>query len=154
MSFKSVWLIVLVLAFGTPGFSQASPVQSSSDIAIDQEFLEPCNGSEMIHATGYLHEVATTVSDNKGVAHTLLHFNDQSLIGVGETSGIQYVIVESENWTVNSKSLPSEFTVITASNLISQSSTTNSYVHISMHLTVDANGIVTALFNDFTASCK
>ncbi len=78
-------------AVNAPDFSshQRFPQHTSSTIAIDDEFINPCNG-ETVHVTGTIDEQVTIVPSELVGG---LHFELQDVFsasGVGTTSGASY----------------------------------------------------------------
>lgn len=111
------------------------------------------DGSEAVPLSGQLHIVSRAVSDGSGGAHLGLHINPIRLRGVGEESGDEYLAVGALNLTANVARLPAEFTYVTNINLVRKGSGDNLRLHINTHLTVDANGRLTATVLNVDADC-
>jgi hypothetical protein len=99
--------------------------------------------------TGTIHLVAVVTADSSGGTHTEMHFNVQGVSGVGLISGTQYRGIHTETHSSNSNGpAPSEFTTRIDIKLISEGSSSNLTIRDALlHVTVNANGTVTAMID-------
>jgi hypothetical protein len=115
--------------------------------------INPCNG-ETVDLSGSVHVLAATTSDGSGGFHLLMEDNSQNLKGVGETTGAQYQFVTNSKFTVNVQPpFPSEFTLPSTMNAVSQGSVPNFFVEALFKVTVNADGTLTVAIFAFRTSC-
>jgi hypothetical protein len=158
-------MFALVLAGGLltlallekPAQAQAETITSTDEYTFD-EFLEDCTG-ELVELAGTQHIVAHSTLDATGALHTKYHVVTQGR-GVSD-SGAKYIVINTDNVEENI-TLPPEEVQRTITNpgmfkLIRQGSSTpadDQYVNYLLHVTVNANGEVTAVVSSFDFGCK
>ena len=158
-------LVALVVALGligvvgtAPVFAKATTVTTSIKIPLPQPFqvFVPCaagGAGELVDLSGTLHVLFSTTLDGSGGFHTYAHFQPQGVIGTGLTTGDQYqgtgVTQDHFNGTVGS-----EFTFVDNFRIIGHGPGNNFLVHETFHVTVNANGEVTAFVDNFSFECK
>ena len=114
--------------------------------------FNPCT-VENVDLSGNLHLLIHVNSDGNGGFHLKLHANAQGISGVGQSSGNKYQGTGAANLQFNAK----KGVVVTAvlnANLISKGSADNASLHVTLHLTVNANNNVTATVVNVNAKCK
>jgi hypothetical protein len=114
----------------------------------------PCFPTDVVNLSGDIHIVITTTADSAGGYRVNNHLNSQ-LSGVSITTGTKYV--NSENKDDEWYARP-PFPVIHTHTydflLLSQSNTPNYVLHMTMHETVNANGVPTATVDKFSMDCQ
>jgi hypothetical protein len=118
----------------------------------------PCaNGGagETVSIEGTLHVVVRLTTDKAGGVHTTLHFQPQGVKGTGLTTGDIYRGGGVTRWTTNtnSDSLPLTETHINNFRLIGPGPGNNVQVHMNTHVTINANGVITAEVDNSSAIC-
>jgi hypothetical protein len=115
--------------------------------------LNLCNG-EAVAYSGTVHVVLHTTTDSAGGQHSTMQVNI-SATGTGGTTGATYQghetdLVPSFNFTNGAF----EQTVATHFELIGQGQVPNFRIDGIEHITVNANGTVTATFLNLTTACQ
>ena len=122
---------------------------------INETILDMCTG-EPILITGEACMDVFLHFDSSGGTHATLHETITGT-GVGLISGTQYVfheeITEEENLDPGNNA-QDEATIIAAANLISRGSMPNERAMVTSHVTINANGVVTAFDLDITDNCS
>jgi hypothetical protein len=114
----------------------------------------PCFPTDIINLSGDIHLVITTTTDGKGGYHVTNKLNSQ-LSGVSITTGTKYVNSEEkeDEWYARPP-FPAIHTHTYDFLLVSQSSTPNYVLHMTMHETVNAQGVPTATVDNFSMDCQ
>lgn len=146
--------LLVFAAAGSPAFGQATTTTTNEDIPISGTVANNCNGDTVAYQ-GTLHVTNTLTTDSSGGFHLKTHTNFQDVSGTGVPSGLNYRVVTTRNETVNdSDSAQFETTVIQTIKAVSQTSAPNLFIHIVMHVTVNANGQTTSTVTEVTAECR
>ena len=141
-------------ASGSPALAEVENVSIPVEIAFDV----PCvNGGagETVVLTGDLHFlVSTTLNGN--IARTKFHFQPQGISGYGSITGDKYQGTGVTQGQLKSslENGQASVTMINNFRIIGQGPGNNFLVHENTHLTINANGDVTAFVDNFTADCK
>lgn len=146
-------LALFALTLPTP--TRAANVVNVS-FPVDIFVFIPCaNGGagEVVHLSGNLHEVINMTFDNAGGVHVKDHFQPQGISGVGLTTGDKYQATGVTQDEFNAK-VGFEHTFINNFRIIGQGPGNNLLVHETAHITINANGDVTANFDHFSVDCK
>jgi hypothetical protein len=150
--------LVAVLSFAVASSSSGAPATSftvNSFFPIDLTVFVPCaNGGlgEDVELSGTLHDlIHVTVNDN--IVHVKTHDQPQSVSGTGLVTGDTYqgTGVTQDEFTA---SFGQEETFINNFRIIGQGNGNNFLVHENFHVTVNANGTVTASHDNFSIDCK
>jgi len=114
----------------------------------------PC-AAEIAFITGDLHVIIAEEMDSNGGVHLKSHFQPQGISGVGLLTGVKYQAtgVTQEHTNIHS-SLAFEETFVNNFRIIGQGPDNNLLVHITIHVTVDANGVVTADVLNSSVDCN
>jgi hypothetical protein len=156
MKEKRVKLLLLVGLVGALGSGRPLPAQAQAAQVLRVPFVSidfnECSG-ETVLTQGELHLVVRSSSDGNGGSHFV--FNGR-VVGraIGETSGAEYLIssgFSTSEYTSGAGALT--FTVAQSGVGIGQGTTPNSVFHALTHLTIHANGTVTADVNHFSFEC-
>jgi hypothetical protein len=119
-------------------------------------FFVPCaNGGagEAVALTGNLHDLFDVSMNAKGGFHFKFHDNPQGVSGTGLTTGAKYQGTGVTQGEMN-LNVGTQMTSINNFRIIGQGPGNNFLVHDNMHVTVDANGMVTSFHDNFTMECK
>jgi len=86
----------------------------------------------------------------------IFHYQPKDLSGEGLSSGDKYqgTGVTQETYHVRGDSLPSTHTYINNFRFIGQGPGNNYLVHETWHMTINANGEVTAYVDNYSVECK
>jgi hypothetical protein len=111
--------------------------------------------TELIHFTGDLHILFHYTATGSGNYSSKFHFQPQGVSGVGLTTGIKYQAtgVTQDEYSFNGP-WPYEETFVNNFRLIGQGPDNNLLVHENFHITINANGVLTALHDNFSSECK
>ena len=117
----------------------------------------PCAGGrfgEIVVFTGNQHLVFSQTSTANGHLSTMLHWNADDVIGIGQYTGFQYRATGvTQDHVVSNVSLPYTETTTNNYHIIGQGQATNMDLKETVHVTVDANGYVTAWVSDYNFEC-
>ena len=141
-------LLTLAVVLAKPAQAQAETIMDNDRSTFN--LTSGTCGEELAQIQGTLHTVAHTTIDATGVRHIRGHFNEQGQ-GEGTISGDKYVFHDvfnlRENLTGDEPGDHVTFTVTETAKLIRQGSTTptdDQQVKSLVHVTINANGEVTA----------
>lgn len=129
---------------------------SSAVFPINIGVFIPCalNGAgEVVLLSGDLHALFHFTDDGSGGFHVMSEFNPQGVSGTGLTSGDKYQGTGVTRFDFNAHALPFETTFINNFRIIGEGSGNNLLIHATFHITVNANGEVTAVVTNFSAEC-
>ncbi len=135
------------------GQARAEVTRNSSQY-VSQPVFVPCTG-EIIHVDGELHTLITYTINENHVSGTA-HFQPQGMTGYSLITGAKYQGTGVTQRRFNA-SLQSGQTVMTFVNnfrIIGQGDAANVLVHQTTHITINANGVVTATTDNIGAECK
>ena len=151
-------ITLFIFSFGGAAFSQAIAITTNDFVPFAQAAFVPCaNGGagEIVLIEGTLHiQNHITINDNR--VSLKVHFQPQGGTGVGLTTGDTY---QATGVTQEQDSLPltdgaAEFTFINNFRIIGQGPGNNLQVHQTVHVTVDANGVVTTVVDNTSVDCN
>ena len=132
--------------------------QTNAEIPIDLFVFVPCaNGGagELIVVSGPLHVLFQVTISNTGNVLLYAHFQPQGISGTGFVTGDKYQATGITQST-NTLSTPFPITSTFVNNfyMIGQGPDNNFKVHETSHLTINANGEVTAFVDNFSVTCQ
>ena len=107
----------------------------------------------MVHLTGAAHTVFAVTQDANGGLHIATHVNTVGLSGVGLTTGNTYHASHADSFVSNSVGAKNEFTFFNNFLMTAPGAGNNVRVHEVVHVTVNANGEITAETDDLTVDC-
>ena len=122
----------------------AEVTQNDVKIPFDMYVYNP-GAAEWVHLTGYLHIL---MIDYDGYTYRVFQSNLQGVSGIGETSGDKYQATQGGTTVVNAPRVPYppfEMTTTFNSRLIGPGTGNNYLMHSVFHITVNANGELTAV---------
>jgi hypothetical protein len=145
------------------GANAASMQLSSGDhfsMQIPTQFhaQNPCAGGrfgEIVVFTGNQHLVFGQTMTGGGHVTTSLHWNADDVTGLGQYTGFTYRATGvSQDHSVSNASLPYTDTYVNNYHIIGQGQATNMTLHETVHVTIDANGLLTAWVTDYDLKCE
>jgi hypothetical protein len=147
-----------------PNAMSASPVFAASTITTNQQVpfaqivIVPCanNGAgEPVLISGTLHILQHQTVSDAGNVHVKVHFQPQGAGGVGLITGDAYRAtgVTQEEFNINGP-LPITDTFINNFRIIGQGPDNNLLVHQTIHITINANGELTAEVVNTSVECR
>lgn len=138
--------------------AQAETFTDNEIIPIDLVVFVPCADGgfgELVELSGDLHIlVHGTIKDNRFTMK--LHAQPQGISGVGLTTGDKYQATGVTQETFGGSFVNGQFsdTFVNNFRIIGQGPGNNFLVHENFHLTVNANGVVTVVHDNFSVDCK
>lgn len=136
-----------------PATSSAAVIQNFN-IPLNQTVFNPCSG-DLFVASGTIHVVIAETADASGGFHAHLDVNVSGVTGVGSATGATYHGVGGFWAEFNADPpFPFETTATNVFGLISTGSSPNLVVTATFHITVNADGTLTANVSRFSLSCN
>jgi len=155
--FSKTVVLLSVLALSVAAVAQAEVVQNVSVPVVISALIPCANGGagEIVDFTGDLHIVVSLTINGNNVSGKS-HFQPQGLKGVGQITGDQYnaVGVTQESFKGSLQNGQFEQTYVNNFRLIGPGPGNNFSVHENAHITINANGDVTASIDNFGTDCK
>jgi hypothetical protein len=154
------WIVGLLLAvplavlgIGIHSAAAANVVNVTIHVPAQEE-INPCFPTDVVNLNGDIHIVITTTADSAGGYRVNNHLNSQ-LSGASITTGTKYVNSENkeDEWYARPP-YPAIHTQTYDFLLVSQSNTPNYVLHMTMHETVNAQGVPTATVDRFSMDCQ
>jgi hypothetical protein len=157
MKRKSV--LGLALAVSTLLFARnaAAGVLFNGAEPFEQAVSVPCaNGGagEDVLLTGFIHVLITGTLDASGSLHTTTHFQPMGVSGVGLTTGDVYRATGLTRDQANGLDVPFEETFVNNFRIIGPGKGNNLLIQEIAHVTFDANGQLTVLFDFVSEGCR
>jgi hypothetical protein len=157
---RAPWLVGLLLAIPLALLGIAAQPAAAANVVnvtihVPANVLtNPCYSADVVNLSGDIHVVISTTADGRGGYHVKTHLNSQ-LSGVSITTGTKYVNSEDqeEEWYARAP-FPAVHTHTWDFLLVSQSNTDNYVLHMTMHETVNAQGVPTATVDQFSMDCQ
>lgn len=141
----------------TPAYAAAAqPFTRVEEIPVDETLFVPCaagGAGEEVHLIGKLHHLVHFIISSTGGVHFKFQSSDQGISGTGLTTGDKYQRTGATNSEFNAK-VGEQSTVVDSFNIIGQGNGNNFLLHVILHITVNANGTMTAEVFDFRVECK
>ena len=146
----------LLVAALAPAIAAANATTSTTNEIIDETIPapNPCTGEVIVFTIRAHFLVHTTVDANGGTHHVVL-VHGQRVFGVSET-GTRYVgkIVATTIDQNNGSNARNAFSDRFHFHVVSQGGSDNFFLEFRIHVTVNANGEVSAAFTHFSAECR
>lgn len=156
-TFATLLAITAIALAGAAGAgAQATTVTTNEQVPITVFAFVPCandGAGELVVLTGTLHVLTHVTIDDQGGLHVKQHFQPQGLSGVGLTTGDTYRGTGVTQTEFNATAA-TEQTSINNFRIIGQGPDNNFLVHSTFHVTVNANGEVTTVVDNFSAECR
>jgi hypothetical protein len=147
-------IVLAVVATGLLAVTSASATATTEKIPFDTVLAPEEACGEAIHLSGTLLAQFTSTETPSGNVEVGFHFNPQGITGVGLTSGATYHATGETlgTTTINAKGGISD-TFVNNFKIIGAGTAQNFLETDVMHLTVNANGDVTATVEKSTIRC-
>jgi len=151
---------LLAMTIGAqPALASANSSTTNVKFPIQVALTVPCaNGGagETVFLSGRLNSLFHITVDNTGGLHVKSHNNPQAVRGVGLTTGAKYrgTGVTQQRINFGATGLPFTTTFVNNFRIIGQGPGNNFLVHEIFHITVNANGTVKAVVDNFRVTCK
>ncbi len=156
MRFKLYANVLLTCAVLVLGSSVQAEVQTNIKVPVSIGVFIPCaagGAGEVVVLTGNLHVLLRFTVDQAGGIHATSHFQPQGISGVSETTGDKYQGTGVTQTEFNAK-LGVEETFVDNFRIIGQGNGNNFLVHENFHITINANGVVTAFVDNLSVDCR
>lgn len=160
-SFCLVCLSMLLLSWTPFPNATLAPVSdpgTSIIVPLDQTFWIPCaNGGagEYVNFTGSFHIVSFLKTDANGTEHYQLHTQPQNASGIGLTTGDEFRGTGLGKTSANVKiGITGNSTYIQSFKLIGKGQTPSLKIQEVFHITVNANGELTADVDMVKVTCE
>ena len=157
---KFLFLAVALVLIASLGVAQASAKATTftDNVKIPTEIFVfvPCaagGAGEFVTLSGSLHILFVTTIDSKGGFHSKFHFQPQGITGTGLTTGAKYQATGVTQGSFNGK-VGFTQTFVNNFRIIGKGPGNNFMIHENFHITVNANGEVTAFVDNFSVKCK
>jgi hypothetical protein len=155
-------LVLSVLPAASLGnaYATASSTTTTTKIPIHRTFtpIGPgCEDAERIALSGTINFVDEMTTNSNGETTHTIHFNPQGVTGVGEETGTTYrgtgstttTVTFDENHEIRTRTFVNNFNIIAT-----EPSGISSIEHNVVHVTVNAQGEITAKFDFETSTCR
>jgi len=155
----ATWAMSMLL-FPTIASASAITTTTNLQIPLNLTVLVPCaNGGagEMVDISGTLHVLLHFTMSNSGRVTLKEHFQPQGVSGTGQTTGDTYRATGVTQQTMTfdgNDGAPFEFTFINNFRIIGQGPGNNLLIHETVHVTINANGEITAFQNNISTECR
>src|SRR5262245_12993623 len=144
---------LVMFGLGLPTPTRAE-VLTNTSVPFAVAVLIPCV-PEVVVLTGELHILTAQVVDSDGGIHIKTHFQPQGISGVGPVTGAKYQGTGVTQEHINIHSSPAiEDTFVNNFRMIGQGPGNNLLVHTTFHVTVNADGVVTAQVLNTSTDCQ
>jgi hypothetical protein len=141
---------VLVL-LASSGQAQAEGA-TTTKFPVGIESFSTCT-NEQVLLTGTFNVVTHSFTNATGFhQHFQLSLSEGK--GVGETTGISYIMTQTVQAFDYAGEVPALISEVVGTNLIGQGSAPNQVVKFQLHITVDAQGNVTAFIDSASTTCE
>jgi hypothetical protein len=145
-----IGLLIVVLTLGLALPAQAAVTQNIKQ-PTTMVVVIPCNGDVVI-LEGDMHILMTFTLDGNGGVHVKSHFQPQNLKGTSE-AGNSYIGAGVTQDNLNTK-VGETSTYINNYRMIGKGQAPNFMVHETWHITINANGEVTAEVDNVKTTCE
>lgn len=137
--------------------AKAAIVDNESNPILLSVFV-PCaagGAGEIVDLSGNLHTLITETINGNNVSG-VMHFQPQGVSGTGETTGLSYHAtgVTQTSFKTSLQNGQANMTFINRFDVIGQGPGNNFTVHETAHITFNADGTVTVVFDNFSVECK
>jgi hypothetical protein len=155
----SAEVTVPIIDGANTAFAQLGATTDRVNLTIPTQFhaQNPCAGGrfgEIVVFTGDQHLVFSQTTTANGHLSSMVHWNADQVIGVGQFTGFLYRATGvTQDHIVSNVPLPYTETSTNSYHIIGQGQATNMDLHETVHMTVDANGRVSAWVTDYNFAC-
>lgn len=152
LTYATLSVIISLTLLLLPARALAADTTTNEEVPVTSAQVNTCN-SDVVLLSGFMHIQNHYYTDNNGGSHLESHTNYQDVTGVGVPSGSTYTATDNVNTTVNTNQLQTEQTFVQEFNLISRGSEPNLKIHVTFHVTINANGETTTTVNNTRTVC-
>jgi hypothetical protein len=148
--------VVALLTAVTPPPAHAEVTENISVDFTGFTVFIPCaagGAGELVVFTGQLHILMAFTANGAGGFHMKYHYQPQGLTGIGLTTGLKYQATGETQEETNINAGVQD-TFVNNFKIIGQGPGNNYLVHENTHITIDANGNVTASVDNLSVDCK
>ena len=152
LSILAAFAVLLVAV--APVHAQATTYRETFTVPFNLVLFNECTGEDVALSGELRIRVKTTIDANGGI-HSTFHLVPRRVRGEGVDSGIRYKLVGGAriHFNADADGAPLNFTATAMFNLVSQGGSDNLQVKFTFHVTVNANGEVTAVVDNFRLRC-
>jgi hypothetical protein len=131
-------------------------VITQTQIPLDTTIFLPCaaGSGELVAVTGDVHAVFSVTHDGDGGVHIHTQFNNAGVRGIGLLTGDKYQVTGGNRFESNSTGGMSESTFTNSLIMTGPGSNNNLYIHEVVHVTINANGEITADVEMIEGVCR
>jgi hypothetical protein len=154
--FLAVSLILIVVLGVAQALAKATTYNQNVQVPIDLLVFVPCaaqGAGELVQLSGPLHILFTTTIDDRGGFHSKFHNQPQGVSGTGLTTGASYNATGVTQGNFNGK-VGYETTFVNNFKIVGQGPGNNFMIHETFHVTVNANGTLTAFVDQTSIVCN
>ena len=144
--------IVLAL-LSTAAVAQSAPINAIDLPISNQVTVNQCSAGEPVALSGTLHVEYSVNTDPDTGANLFSVSASNNLSGVGQTSGGQYAVADSADYTISSSQPSAEATVQLKADLVPQGSGTAMTLIQQIHITLDTSGNLNVQIVGNTSTC-
>jgi hypothetical protein len=146
-----------MLAFmlsAAPATQAATTVHDTFIVPFDRVLFNPCTGEDVAFSGHVVVTSATTIDDHGGF-HGHVTSTPRAVRGTGVSSGITYAAVGATLDTLYSAPNQTPFVSVFTSTftLVSPGASENVQIRLAGHVTLTANGDLSAVFSTFSLQC-
>ena len=152
MKYLKLSAVILVLTAGN-AWAQATRTTTINQIPFDVIDGNPCTG-EGIQYSGFLDEVQVEMFDSAGGLHLSYSLMLRQADAIGLSTGINYNVLSRTQTTINAPGNNGPFTLTSLFKIVAPGSGLSFSATALFHTTVNANGVLTAVVDSFSAVCR
>jgi len=152
------WIGLLALMSLLSVLPAYAAVDTNMSFPVNISVFVPCaagGAGEVVTLSGDLH-VLVSVTVNANRISVYEHFQPQGIDGIGSVTGDKYqgTGITEFNFQADLVAFPFVTTTVNNFKIIGQGPNNNFLIHENFHLTVNANGTVTAFVDNFSVRCQ
>jgi hypothetical protein len=146
---------LVLAALLIPAQARAAAATMSDVNVSGTSFYNTCTGENVTITSGTLHIVTQVTNDANGGYHIDVRGNAQNVVAIGDSTGTIYHLAGDFWGEQNGRSdgSPQVDQLVTLHNVVSKGPSPNLTIHILIHMTIDANGAVTADITSVNVDC-
>ena len=154
--FLAVILVSIAALTAVQASAQAITFRDNVRVPFETVVFVPCaagGAGEEVFLSGSIHLMFLTTIDARGGFHSKFHFQPQGVSGYGLTTGARYQGTGVTQGHFNGK-VGVQDTFVNNFRIIGQGPGNNFMIHQNVHVTINANGEVTALVDNSRVTCR
>ena len=151
-------VLIGALFLAAPLSPQAQTDTQVYKVPFPVDMFVPCANDglgEQILGTGTV-KASITTTVNKNNIHLIFTYNPQGITAVGQSTGTTYHVTGVTRQDVNMSvaEFPWIATFVNRARLVSEGSGGDMFFYLTSHLTINANGTTTVIFDDINITCR